>query len=311
MRVVGLARDVCMFWLHPDVLVSLYQTQRGCLLLGGGPHTLPTIMGLISPPCVAATQSVKEASRHVLVPNIPDNLDSILKTSLKTKTAMLSFLRGTSPPRTNNAANNPILYENGRSSVTFRKPGSDYLMTHVIPPADNKDDGGVSIITPPFHYHLHQDEYFRVQKGTGHFYLGVDPTPFAVLSSSSDINKRTTTTTTTIPRGRYHRFENASPAEDLVVDIHLAPEAYEAEQRFFRNFFGYLDDCKRARATPSVFQLFVFLESADTPLAVPLPWEGLGKVVSRILLTTVAFWGKWVLGYRDSYAEYYEEGKSK
>lgn len=224
---------------------------------------------------------------------------------------MLSFLRGPSPPRTNNAANNPILYENGRSSVTFRKPDSDYLMTHVIPPDAAPANGGVSIITPPFHYHLHQDEFFRVQRGTGNFYLGVDPTPFAVLSSSPEPGTTSSKRTATVPRGRYHRFENASPTEDLVVDIHLAPEAYEAEQRFFRNFFGYLDDCKRARTTPSVFQLFVFLESADTPLAVPLPWEGLGKVVSRVLLTTVAFWGKWVLGYRDSYVEYYEEGKSK
>lgn len=218
---------------------------------------------------------------------------------------MLAFLRGASPARTHNAANNPVVYEDGRSSVTFRTPGSDYLMTHVIPPA-SPANGGASIITPPFHYHLHQDEFFRVQAGTGHFYLGVDPKPFAVLSSSG-----AGPTTTSIPRGRYHRFENASPTEALVVDVHLAPEAYEAEQRFFRNFFGYLNDCKRARQAPSPFQLFVFLASADTPLAVPLPWEGLGKVVSRVLLATVAFWGKWVLGYRDSYVEYYEEGKSR
>lgn len=220
---------------------------------------------------------------------------------------MLSFLRGSSPVRTNNAANNPIVYEQGRSSVTFRKPNSDYLMTHVIPP-DSEANGGVSIITPPFHYHIHQDEFFRVQQGTGNFYMGVDPKPFATLSASSAPGAKSTAS---IPKGRYHRFENASKTEDLVVDIHLAPEAYESEQRFFRNFFGYLDDCKRTRTTPSFFQLLVFLHSADTPLAVPLPWEGLGKVASRVLLTVTAFWGKWVLGYRDSYVEYYEEGKSK
>lgn len=245
---------------------------------------------------------------------------------------MLSFLRGSSPPRTNNAANNPILYEQGRSSVTFRQPNAEYLMTHVIPP-DSDANGGVSIITPPFHYHLHQDEFFCVRQGTGNFYLGVDPKPFAVLSapSSSSSSSSSSTleqstgrgtgtgtsnspqpkTTTSIPKGRYHRFENASRTEALVVDIHLAPEAYESEQRFFRNFFGYLDDCKQARTPPSLFQLLVFLHSADTPLAVPLPWEGLGKVASRVLLTVAALWGKWVLGYRTSYPEYYEEGKSK
>lgn len=218
---------------------------------------------------------------------------------------MLSFLRGNNPARTNNAANNPVVYEQGRASVTFRKPNSDYLMTHVIPP-DSDANSGVSIITPPFHYHIYQDEFFRVQKGTGNFYQGVNPKPFAVLSGEPGA-----TNTAKIPKGRYHRFENASKTEDLVVDIHLAPEAFESEQRFFRNFFGYLDDCKQARTSPSLFQLMVFLQAADTPLAIPLPWEWLGKVASRVLLTTVAFWGKWILGYRDTYVEYYEEGKSK
>lgn len=243
---------------------------------------------------------------------------------------MLSFLRGSSPARTNNAANNPILYEGGRSSVTFRGPGSDYIMTHEIPP-DSDANGGVSIITPPFHYHVHQNEFFRVTRGTGNFYMGLDPEPFAVLSapspspSSPPASSATTTTTTNnndsskntarVPRGRYHRFENASRTDPLVVDIHLSPEAYEDEQRFFRNFFGYLDDCKRAGTAPSVFQLLVFLHGADTPLAVPVPallgGEGVGRVLSRVVTAVVAFWGRWVLGYRTSYGEYYEEGKAK
>lgn len=229
---------------------------------------------------------------------------------------MLSFLRGAGPVRTNTAANNPIVYEGGRSSVSFRAPNSDYCMTHTIPPAS--EENGVSIITPPFHYHIYQDEFFRVQRGTGNFYRGLDAAPFAVLSgrppasdSDSDSDTKPSSSTATIKAGRYHRFENASATEDLVVDVHLAPESYESEQRFFRNFFGYLDDCKRARAAPSFFQLLVFLHSADTPLAVPLPWEGLGRIASRILLTSAAFWGRVVLGYRDTYPEYYEEGKSK
>lgn len=218
---------------------------------------------------------------------------------------MLSFLRGAGPARTNTASHNPITYEDGRSSMSFRPPGSDYCMTHTIPPQTKQH--GISLLTPPFHYHIHQDEFFRVQKGTGNFYRGLDPRPFAVLSATQPGLPRTAS----IARGRYHRFENASSDEDLVVDVHLAPESYEGEQRFFRNFFGYLDDCRRAGLAPSFFQLLVFLHAADTPLAVPLPWEALGRVVSRVLLTTVAYWGRWVLGYKDSYPEYYEEGKSK
>jgi hypothetical protein len=99
--------------------------------------------------------------------------------------------------------------------------------------------------------------------------------------------------------------------EDLVVDVNLTPETYEEEQRFFRNFFGYLDDCKKAKTAPSLFQLLVFLHRADTPLALPMPTEWLGRVVSRAFLVVAATWGKYALGYKDSYPEYYEEGKSR
>jgi mannose-6-phosphate isomerase-like protein (cupin superfamily) len=216
---------------------------------------------------------------------------------------MLSFLRSSGPARTQNAQNNPILYEGGKSSVTFSGPGSKYIMTHRIPPTD--EENGVSIIAPPFHYHIYQDEFFRVQSGKGNFYRGLDPKPFAVLSDDPDGQA-----TASVKAGYFHRFENATHDRDLVVDIHLTPELYENEQQFFRNFFGYLDDCKAAGSAPSIFQLLVFLHSADTPLVIPIPWEFLGRVVSRILLTTAAYWGRFVLGYKQTYPEYYDAKKS-
>ncbi|KAG4425519.1 hypothetical protein IFR04_001438 [Cadophora malorum] len=216
---------------------------------------------------------------------------------------MFSFFRATSPPRTNNARNNPIIYEGGLSSVEFHPPGSKSIMTHRLPPTNDSNGNGVTIIQPPFHYHIHQTEYFYVRSGSGNFYLGLDPTPF-VLSAAG-------TRTGVIPAGRYHRFENNSADDDLVVDVHLTPETYEEEQRFFRNFFGYLDDCKKAKTEPSLFQLLVFLYEADTPLALPLPTEWLGRAVSRAFLIVVAIWGKYGLGYKATYSEYYEERKSR
>lgn len=136
--------------------------------------------------------------------------------------------------------------------------------------------------------------------------MGLDKKPFVTLSSAPD-GKRTAS----IAAGRYHRFENASKEEDLVVDIHLDPENYENEQKFFRNFFGYLDDCKSSKTAPSFFQLMVFLHSADTPLALPLPHENLGVYVSWIFLILVAFYGRVVLGYQTSYLEYYEGKKGR
>jgi mannose-6-phosphate isomerase-like protein (cupin superfamily) len=175
-------------------------------------------------------------------------------------------------------------------------------MTHTLPPQGGDD--GVSIVQPPFHYHIYQNEFFQLQKGTAVIFKGVDPKPFAILSEDGQ-------KTATIPAGRYHRFENQSSTEELVIDIHLSPESYENEVMFFRNFFGYLDDCKQAKTAPSFFQLMVFLHSADTPLAVPAPWEMLGKVLSRILLTGAALWGNVVLGYKSSYLEYYEPKKAR
>ncbi|KAE9968965.1 hypothetical protein EG328_007150 [Venturia inaequalis] len=211
---------------------------------------------------------------------------------------MFSFLGASHPPRTNNATNNPIMYENGLSQVSFRKPDSDFIMTHTIPPTTKEK--GVSIIVPPFHYHIHQDEYFHIQSGSATIYKGIDPEPFTTLSTSPGGRRKAV-----IPRKTYHRFENASETETLVIDIHLSPEDYESEQRFFRNFFGYLDDCKSAKVAPSLFQLLVFLHAADTPLALPLPNHTLGLWVSRAFLIGAALVGRWVLGYGVSYDEYY------
>lgn len=213
---------------------------------------------------------------------------------------MLSFLRGANPPRTNNASNNPVMYEGGTSSVLYHKPDDPYIMTHTLPPVD---DSGPSIVQPPFHYHIHQSERFNVHSGSGLFFMGLSPKPFATLSRDKPH--------AFIPAGRYHRFENTSRTEPLVLDIELDPQNHEGEQSFFRNFFGYLDDCKKHKAAPSIFQLMVFLHAADTPLALPMPFglETLGVYVSRVFLIVMASVG-WLLGYKTSYPEYYQEKKN-
>ncbi|KAF3400635.1 hypothetical protein DPV78_005856 [Talaromyces pinophilus] len=93
----------------------------------------------------------------------------------------------------------------------------------------------------------------------------------------------------------YHTIHNASTTEPI-IDVNLTPEDAEGEQRYFRNFFGYLDDCKKAGEQPRIFQLFVFLNEADTPLGVRLPSEWLSLLASRILSSSVAWYGRYVLG---------------
>jgi len=216
---------------------------------------------------------------------------------------MLSFLRAPHPARTTNTASNPVKYDNGRSVVEFHGPDSNYIMTHTLPPTT--PEHGVSVLEPPFHYHIHQLEKFHVRSGAGRFWKGLDPEPFILSAAPGE------QANAMIPKSTYHRFENSSETENLVIDIHLTPESYEGEVQFFRNFFGYLDDCKTAKTEPSLFQLLVFLHRADTPLALPLPWHWLGVIVSRAFLIGIAGVGRWVLGYQSNYEEYYEEGKSK
>jgi mannose-6-phosphate isomerase-like protein (cupin superfamily) len=152
---------------------------------------------------------------------------------------MLSIFCGKHPARTNNTGNNPIYHDNGRSVLTFNGASSERFVTNRIPPS-TKDE--ISVLESPFHYHIRQKEWFYVHSGRGRFYRDIGPEPFAVLSGNPGQQS-----TASIGPGWYHRFENASQTEDLVISIHLAPESYEDEVRFFRNFFGYLDDCKKAK----------------------------------------------------------------
>ena len=74
-----------------------------------------------------------------------------------------------------------------------------------------------------------------------------------------------------IPRGHIHTFANASAEEPLVVDVKLDPDNRARDERFFRNAYGYHDDCNRARVTPSPFQALLFLWSTDVKPAIPGP----------------------------------------
>jgi hypothetical protein len=162
-------------------------------------------------------------------------------------------------------------------------------------------------MVPPFHWHINQTEHFSIVQGTCHLFKDTAEKPWVTLSATNSSFPKTAA----IPKKVYHTIHNASTAEPMVLNVNLTPEDAEGEQRFFRNFFGYLDDCKTAGVRPSIFQLFVFLKEADTPLGVRLPSRWLSLLASRILLSSVAWYGRYILGYKMSYPEYYDDGKSR
>ena len=99
--------------------------------------------------------------RHLRLPK--SNAVVLFHTAFK----MLSFLSGALPPRTNLASENPIAFEDGRSSVHFQAPKPEYAMTPTIPPTT--PERGASLVQPPSHYHVSQTEHVCVISGEGTF----------------------------------------------------------------------------------------------------------------------------------------------
>ncbi|KAF9736115.1 hypothetical protein PMIN01_06030 [Paraphaeosphaeria minitans] len=91
-----------------------------------------------------------------------------------------------------------------------------------------------------------------------------------------------------------------------LVDGKTAEEELGGNERFFRNLYCYLDDCEAQNVTPSLFQLLLFLHSAEVSLAFPGPgW--LARPLSYAFGLVLGKWvGGYILGYGISYPEYYD-----
>ncbi len=143
---------------------------------------------------------------------------------------MLAFL-AKHPARTRNAHNNPVFFDDGRSSIEFKPPSNRYLVVNRLPPAGAPDDevaggGGASIkangaLAPPLHWHVSQTETFHVLQGTAQFTLDGR----RHVARAGD--------TVTINPGVFHTFRNASGREELVVEFVLEPRARERDEAFF------------------------------------------------------------------------------
>jgi hypothetical protein len=172
-------------------------------------------------------------------------------------------------------------------------------VSHHIP--NNK-----SFFNPPQHLHLYQTEDFIVEQGTGIWYqpTAANPAHRRIVKKASDADP-----VIHLPKGTFHRFENASDTEPLVVGIRVDPPGNNdvMEEQFFRNFFGYLEDCRKHGSQPSIFQLELFLHTVDGPLAIPVPGPDAVKWwVSRVMMLVLGVViGEWVLGYKRTYPDYY------
>jgi mannose-6-phosphate isomerase-like protein (cupin superfamily) len=234
---------------------------------------------------------------------------------------MLSFL-ATHPPRTKMAHLNIISLDDGRSSAEFKSPTDEYLVINRLPPAASDEDVSQKkvpnkancVLAPPLHWHHSQMETFHILEGT------------AKITLENEQQLARPGEKVVIPVQQFHTFCNASEHEDLVVEFVLEPatrnddEAYFSKELFTYaspllwitltttisgNIWGYRDDCRKAGIQRSLPQALLFMWRGKIVPALSGP-----KFIARPLGLFLTFFGgvilgKWILGYSDSYSEYY------
>ena len=222
----------------------------------------------------------------------------------------------------------PLKQYNGIRSTVWAtpEPGKSVreIQTTHKPTELQKVPDGLNYLTPPPHCmeginqltrrlstneevgHWYQDEYFHITEGRYIFTLeGVDRT----LSASDPQPIK-------IPAGARHTFKVDDTHEGpctIEISTPISPrgEAEGASEKFFRNIYSYLDDCYVQGRSPSLPQLLIFLDSAETSLAFPGPgW--IAKPASWVFGVVVGRWiGGYLLGYKASYEEYWKESEGR
>ena len=115
-----------------------------------------------------------------------------------------------------------------------------------------------------------------------------------------------------LPRWKWHWFEaHPSQEEPLVLQVRYDESKAAMEERFFRNTLGYLDDCHRQKISFSVFQLMIFfLYGEMCPGFCLVGQERLNMALNILIMYVFGFIGL-LMGYKQSYDEYYAENLDK
>lgn len=163
-----------------------------------------------------------------------------------------------------------------------------------LPPSKNP-------VNPPYHWHYRQREDFQVQTGAIIFTL-----------DGKDIVKTKADGIISVYPGTYHTFRaDPSSAEEVSMLITTQADDHGLTERFFRNIYGYMEDCQEQKININACQLLLFLYSTDTYPVLPGP-----KFIARPLSRSLTWFlgvivGKRILGLQESYSEYYKPGITK
>ena len=202
---------------------------------------------------------------------------------------MLSFI-GRVPKKHTQAHLSTITTEDGATRVEFfgNNSNSPYALKATVKP-------GNTIHTPPYHWHKYQTETFFIHSGTFRATLEGQEK----LAPAGD--------TLTVEAGLYHTFDNNSETEPLVVSMGLDPSQRERDEAFFRNLYCYSDDCRKASMAPNLAQMCLFLYAFDCYLALPGPKMVMKPISQLIVVVLGVVLGKWILGFQETYPEYYKK----
>ncbi|MCJ1309563.1 hypothetical protein MMC25_003223 [Agyrium rufum] len=193
-----------------------------------------------------------------------------------------------------------LSYAEGAHIASWEKPadGSSVTSYNEFDPAyhrgrpDNKN-----MVKPPYHWHWYQEEFFEIHQGEIIFNL--EGKLFKKTAADGRI---------TIPIGQRHTFQPDPDCKETCILTITTGTPSGVDERFFRNVYGYIDDCVKHGLEPSPVQMFMFLDSAEVGAGLPGP-RWIANPVSWVLAVVVGRWMGWALGYKASYPEYYEEKK--
>lgn len=87
----------------------------------------------------------------------------------------------------------------------------------------------------------------------------------------------------------------------------MVADLYHSGSVLIGNVWGYRDDCRRAGVQRNLFQNLLFMHRGGVVMALPGP--EMVSLAAGWLLNFLGgvLVGKWLLGFRDSYPEYYHE----
>jgi len=203
------------------------------------------------------------------------------------------------PVRSHTAENKEVVTYGGAVGHSWhkREPNQSVSMTIRLDPKYNAHLPPVkNPANPPYHWHLKQREDFRIQQGSVIFTV-----------DGKDITKTKADGLLSLQPKTYHTFRaDPNSPEEIIMLVTAQPEDGGITERFFRNIYGYNEDCIEQKLSPNICQIFLFLDSSDTYPVLPGP-KFIAQPLSRFLtyfLGTVI--GKHILGLKESYDEYYK-----